>query len=322
MDWSAVAGAAVSGGTSIISNLIANNANKKSQARQNKWVEDMWQREQEYNTPKNQVQRYLEAGINPVAENLDAGLTTAPSSPHAPTMRGPLDGFDLTSSLQSVANLDLIKAQTRYTNSMAGLNEIDAETKGESNRLELERKQKEIDNYVENTHFTHEQAAQLVRQVDNAIRNTDIAENAQKINYGRLRLDQWKINVDKILKERELSIAEKYLALETTLNPLRADLLKNEKDLKAEDADKLRQVIKVLEEQVKLISKDVEWYDIQKLFELGEKGVGMATDIANSIIGGMASHTLKGIKKKMSNMFNQPPYQNNVFPSSSVPNLQ
>lgn len=99
IDWSNMAGSAVSAGSGLLGSLIAGRYNRKRQEQSQKWAEDMWQKQNEYNLPINQVARLTEAGINP---NLAFGSAASamgsnvPSPPHysespdfgAPIQRG------------------------------------------------------------------------------------------------------------------------------------------------------------------------------------------------------------------------------------------
>lgn len=76
MAWTAAAAAAVQGGLSIGSTLIAGRQNKKAQERQNAANRDlmnlqyqkdreMWDQQNAYNSPAAQMQRFKDAGLNP-----------------------------------------------------------------------------------------------------------------------------------------------------------------------------------------------------------------------------------------------------------------
>lgn len=99
IDWSNMAGSAVSAGSGLLGSLIAGAYNRKRQRESQAWAEKMWNAQNEYNLPVNQVARLKEAGINP---NLAFGSAASamgsnvPSPPHysespdyaAPIQRG------------------------------------------------------------------------------------------------------------------------------------------------------------------------------------------------------------------------------------------
>lgn len=99
IDWSNMAGSAVSAGSGLLGSIIAGIYNRKRQRQSQEWAESMWKKQNEYNLPINQMARLKEAGINP---NLAFGSaasamgTNVPSPPHysespdfaAPIQRG------------------------------------------------------------------------------------------------------------------------------------------------------------------------------------------------------------------------------------------
>lgn len=68
-------------GGNIASTLLSNEANKSLLRERNQMAIDQWKRENEYNLPKNQVERLLAAGLNPALmyENGASGLVSATS---------------------------------------------------------------------------------------------------------------------------------------------------------------------------------------------------------------------------------------------------
>lgn len=61
----ALGGAIIGGVSNIIGGLFGNRSRKRESARQRKWSEDMWNRQNAYNTPAMQMKRLREAGLNP-----------------------------------------------------------------------------------------------------------------------------------------------------------------------------------------------------------------------------------------------------------------
>ena len=62
MDWKT---AAVSGGAGILGNIVGGLFGRSLQKYQNEWNLEMWHRQNEYNSPIQQMARYQEAGLNP-----------------------------------------------------------------------------------------------------------------------------------------------------------------------------------------------------------------------------------------------------------------
>lgn len=99
IDWSNLAGSAVSAGSGLLGSLIAGAYNRKRQRESQAWAEKMWNAQNQYNLPINQVVRLKEAGINPnlaFGSSASAMGTNVPSTPHysespdfgAPIQRG------------------------------------------------------------------------------------------------------------------------------------------------------------------------------------------------------------------------------------------
>lgn len=62
MDWTT---AAVSGGAGLLGQLVGGLFGRANQKYQNEWNLEMWHRQNEYNSPIQQMARYQEAGLNP-----------------------------------------------------------------------------------------------------------------------------------------------------------------------------------------------------------------------------------------------------------------
>lgn len=82
IDWSNLAGSAVSAGSGLIGSLIAGRYNRKRQEQSQQWAEDMWNKQNEYNLPINQMSRLKEAGINP---NLAFGSAASAMGTNVPS---------------------------------------------------------------------------------------------------------------------------------------------------------------------------------------------------------------------------------------------
>lgn len=77
-------GDAVGGVFGLIGQAINYSANKKLQEQQNQFNLDMWNKQNEYNSPKAQMQRFQEAGLNP---NLIYGQGTSGNAQSAPVQQ-------------------------------------------------------------------------------------------------------------------------------------------------------------------------------------------------------------------------------------------
>lgn len=97
IDWSNLAGSAVSAGSGLLGSLIAGAYNRKRQRESQSWAEEMWNKQNQYNLPINQVARLKEAGINP---NLAFGSAASAMSSNMPSPPHYSDSPDFGSSIQ------------------------------------------------------------------------------------------------------------------------------------------------------------------------------------------------------------------------------
>lgn len=101
-----------------------NQANRENQEYQNEWNLNMWNKQNEYNSPLAQRQRLEAAGLNPIFYGLDGNgnsgaLQSAPFTaiPGAPMGNsGQFLGEGIMNAAKTAAEIDLIKSQAKKTN--------------------------------------------------------------------------------------------------------------------------------------------------------------------------------------------------------------
>lgn len=159
-------------GGNIASTLLSNEANKSLIRERNQMAIDQWKRENEYNLPKNQVERLLAAGLNPALmyENGASGLVSAISPDmQAAQVQAPqvdpltmaqinkinaetaniekntdLQGSELEVNKQKVLNMrqDIRRSEQDINESVARINNLDENTKRqEAERLNIKFEQ-------------------------------------------------------------------------------------------------------------------------------------------------------------------------------------
>lgn len=109
--WSALNGAGTMNPlmnilTGGVGGLISTGLNLFTQNWQNKQAIDMWNMENEYNTPQNQIQRFLDAGINP-AQAVDAVTSGQNTAGSLQPGQNPSQAPDLMSMMGNSANNSL-----------------------------------------------------------------------------------------------------------------------------------------------------------------------------------------------------------------------
>ena len=82
IDWTNLAGSAISAGSGLAGSIIAGVYNRKRQRESQQWAEDMWNKQNTYNLPINQMARLKEAGINP---NLAFGSAASAMGSNVPS---------------------------------------------------------------------------------------------------------------------------------------------------------------------------------------------------------------------------------------------
>lgn len=187
---------------------------------QNAWNIEQWERENEYNSPEAQMERYRKAGLNPDlmaggAQNLSASspmmTAGAPSNPTDMSMLGqkPTLGQAIQSALRDSmlgAQIDNLRANTRKTLSEAGISESDAKYRDRMNELNLDINKRVYD--------------KLEHEIDKAYEDARAASyNVEKLNY-----DQMNARIEYLYKERELAAIIKKLEKEADISEQEAKL--------------------------------------------------------------------------------------------------
>lgn len=139
--WQAIAGSAVSTAGGIIGQAMANKANRKLQQQQLNWNEEMWNQNNQYNTPQAQMQRFRDAGLNPNLVlgqgSMTSGNSGSPAEGTTPAqMSNVMEGFDPISNYFAIKNqmqgIENMKTTREEAYSRIGLNELEGLLKGAS----------------------------------------------------------------------------------------------------------------------------------------------------------------------------------------------
>lgn len=116
--WTAVATAGTNQIGNIISTAMANDANERMQHEQNKWNLEQWNRNNAYNSPAAQMQRFKAAGLNPdlMYQQGTPGISSAPAQGSNPIPKQP---FQMQLDPLMLAQLKNIEADTNLKKSDA-----------------------------------------------------------------------------------------------------------------------------------------------------------------------------------------------------------
>lgn len=134
MDWTNPLNSAVSGVFGLIGQRLQYKYNTELQDRQNQFNLDMWNLQNEYNSPQAQMKRYEEAGLNPAliySQGNPGNAASAPvqSVPEAPEfskdMRELGQAFNIEGLKTAIANRKKAQAEARQATAIAEDSESD-----------------------------------------------------------------------------------------------------------------------------------------------------------------------------------------------------
>lgn len=237
---------ALAGGVSALSNVIGgwlghndvrstNDTNLKIARESFDNNVKMWQLENEYNTPENQMARYKEAGLNP---NLMFGSVSPGNASNAPQLASPrMDssagviqaaatnvGNTLMQTAMQRAQIDNMQADSELKRSQANTEShrpglIDAET-----GLMRQRTQTEIAQSL---------SARVHANVDKALQSIYIAEEYQKLN--NLTAQEKDLYAGIAYKNVQKTLAEEHVTMQQFTRALEAEKFSLEKEIRREE---------------------------------------------------------------------------------------
>ena len=187
-------------GGSIISSLIGNIGAKKREEEARKHNIELWNMQNQYNTPKEQMQRLKDAGLNP---NLIYGSSPSGASGAAgaisPGKAAPYQFTDPTQSSVSTGLLPYqaqnIMAQTTKTLEDAGVSSINKNILGKSANSLIELNQRRLE--IANEELLQQAIASKVsnktqqQQIEQAVQNLALTKN-------KVSQSKWEANISKV----------------------------------------------------------------------------------------------------------------------------
>lgn len=212
--------------------------NKELAAYQNRMNVAQWQRENEYNSPENQMKRLRAAGLNPdlMYQNGASGLTAA-SSPAmtAGAASSPTDVSNLANkktvgqivtegldNAQRAANIALTRAQA---------NKTDAETKGQNlknqNIFELDRA--ELENVLADTDLKRSEQKQVLKNIkvmDKSLEQMDASIEQIRAATNDITVQQQFKRFELALKSKEVNANVEALTAQMEFTKAQTDQLK------------------------------------------------------------------------------------------------
>lgn len=197
-----------------------NAANRANQEYQNEWNLEMWNKQNEYNSPAAQRQRLEAAGLNPIMTGLD-GVSQADqlqsadyvATPGAPMLNsGEFLGNGISNAMKTMAEIKLLDAQAKKTDADRGLTEVETETRRGLMQGEFVIQGLTIDGLGKDNSIKDETVKNLVKereQMDAAISelNQRVITQRETINIAKAQQA-----IDKKYKESLIEIENKKLS--------------------------------------------------------------------------------------------------------------
>lgn len=201
--WGAVIGALVGAVGGLIINDTTNYENKKRQEENQAWQESMVDKQNVYNSPAEQMQRYKEAGINPSTLGMASGALAGGNLSASPSGVStiPYQSYDITHAISNM--------MSAFNNQQEGLD------RKSQRQVQLEKTQEEVNQLKENTKLLglNAQAQQIVNTYAAAREQYAIAEadgrvkklfsdmnlNYRQMSYLNSQIKQIEYNISNVL---------------------------------------------------------------------------------------------------------------------------
>nr|CAI9750825.1 pilot protein for DNA ejection [Microvirus sp.] len=199
-----IAGGLLSGVGSIFAQKSANSANLRLAKMQNQWNVEQWERNNEYNTPANQIQRLEDAGLNSALMYQNAGDVGNSSTPaqgvQPPTMQPEMNHQSLQQMVDGFQQMANILIANKVANSNIALNvskmsEIDANVKKiipeTLKNMESERKvnDEKINNLVQDTNKKIAETELARGNIDYYKQLIDESDSKRRLNDSQITLN-------------------------------------------------------------------------------------------------------------------------------------
>lgn len=239
------------------------------------WNLEQWNRENEYNSPEQQLKRAIAAGINPnvaiqgITGNSNAG--TVRSTPQSgaqasgPAASGPSVASTIGELLGNSVNSALQAAKTR--SETTGI-DIDNEYKPAQYKAELKKLEKETDKLIADTDMSRQQTKNLKQTFDRVEKMTPLEIDA--LSKGLTKMDE-EIN---LLREQQKSEQKDRELTDSTIS-----LQESEKDLNAKEGKILDEELIIKQAASKMAEATgyvLGASDIYNLYMAQKKGLNMS----------------------------------------------
>lgn len=229
MPW--IAPLIAAAGSAVVAG-IQSHSNKKLQKLNNQAQVELWNKQNEYNTPSAQMERYKEAGLNPYLAQQNAGLAGSP-----PSLSAPQNSYaqGVSGSLDRLANLQTLllnwKAQeANIQNIRAQIGLADAKTQLEREKLQDWRWRNlfGLSNYRTQNFLLNLRSSDLYNKyqldwtADNPVLDSGLVEDPSNGQFGTTFRDLKKYELLNSFRRRQFESALNYQNAGTSLRNIQA----------------------------------------------------------------------------------------------------
>ena len=179
----------IAGALGIGSGIVSNFLNQEQNQSQRDWAEYMWNKNNEYNTPANQMKRLRDAGINPhfaiSGGSLGTGTSSSPASmtqPHA---------YDFSPVGDAVARSVELFQQKRVQNADISLKNAQAENWRAKNVTQFYRDLSEIRSILKSADLTDQQRKNLRAQEQEIWTNIQSLAERNEVEIDKARSETY-----------------------------------------------------------------------------------------------------------------------------------
>lgn len=245
-----------------IGQLYANQSQKKEGAKQRRFALDMWERQNAYNTPANQMQRLKDAGLNPALMYGQGNVGNAQQAMGVQQSQVKNVGAAAAQSVAAGVQLDLVVKQKQLladqaaqARSQAFKNQIDATIGIKDYDLRKEMQQYSIDNLVSQTELNYSKID--LNQSQQGVNRSIIGLNEVRQQLAAAQINLTTAQERKVFTEIN-AITQKVAQDWADVQTRKRDA--SSKELQAMAAEATMQVTKSLGEQNLKIRKKEMWH--------------------------------------------------------------
>lgn len=217
IEWGPIIGSGISAAAGLASTAAQGNLNKKNRQwqeeqasiqreystemmnRQNAWNMEMWNKENEYNNPTNQIQRLLDAGLNPLYYGLDGssanalesaqplGYERAESNFQTNPIAAGIDAFVQAKGIENStklanAQIDKLKEETRGNKISNDFQDATAAARAESIELANNLSKKQVEEINQAIKESEQRVKESIQRTDNLVEEKALMESQKMLN--------------------------------------------------------------------------------------------------------------------------------------------